>query len=36
MIDDRLEMLTTSPEWPVITLGAGDRPVVASDIWRLT
>jgi Xaa-Pro dipeptidase len=35
VIDDRLEMLTTTPEWPVITLGAGDRPVVASDIWRL-
>ena len=36
VIDDRLEMLTTTPEWPVITLGTGDRPVVASDIWRLT
>jgi Xaa-Pro dipeptidase len=36
VIDDRLEMLTTTPEWPRLTVGSGDRPIVASDIWRLT
>ncbi|HYT74724.1 MAG TPA: M24 family metallopeptidase, partial [Vicinamibacterales bacterium] len=36
VIDDRLEMLTSTPDWPSISLGTPDRPVHASDIWRLT
>ena len=38
VIDDRLEMLTTSPEWPTIALGPLDdeaRPIHASGVWRL-
>jgi len=35
VLDDRLEMLTTTPDWPVIALGTPGRPVQASDIWRL-
>ena len=35
VIDDRLEMLTTTPDWPLIALGTRDRPVQASDIWQL-
>lgn len=35
VIDDTLEMLTTTPGWPSIALGTGARPVLASDIWRL-
>jgi len=35
VLDDRLEMLTTTPDWPVIALGTPERPVQASDIWRL-
>lgn len=35
VIDDRLEMLTTTPDWPLITLGSGERPITASDVWRL-
>lgn len=35
VIGDRLEMLTTTPDWPLLTLGTAERPVVASDIWRL-
>ena len=35
VIGDRLEMLTTTPDWPVIALGTHDRPIQASDIWRL-
>jgi antitoxin VapB len=36
VIDDRVEMLTTTPEWPLIALGTAERPIKASDIWRLT
>ena len=35
VIDERLEMLTTTPEWPLIALGTGERPIQASDVWRL-
>jgi antitoxin VapB len=35
VIEDRLEMLTTTPEWPLIALGTAERPIQASDIWRL-
>jgi Xaa-Pro dipeptidase len=35
VIDDQLEMLTTSPEWPTITLGTEARPILASGVWRL-
>ena len=32
VIDDRLEMLTTTPDWPVIDIGRRSR---ASGVWRL-
>jgi Xaa-Pro dipeptidase len=35
VIDDRVEMLTSTPDWPVITLGTAQRPIRASDVWRL-
>lgn len=35
VIDERLEMLTTSPEWPALTLGTEARPILASGVWRL-
>jgi Xaa-Pro aminopeptidase len=35
VIDDRLEMLTTSPDWPTITLGTETRPIHASGVWRI-
>jgi antitoxin VapB len=36
VIDDRLEIVTSTPDWPVIPLGTAERPVQASDVWRLT
>ena len=36
VIEDRIEMLTSTPDWPSIPLGTPERPVRASDIWRLT
>jgi Xaa-Pro aminopeptidase len=36
VIDDRIEMLTTTPDWPSIPLGTPERRFQASDIWRLT
>ena len=35
VIDDRLEMLTTTPEWPMIAVGNEARPIHASGVWRL-
>ena len=35
VVDDRLEMLTTTPEWPAIALGDEARPILASGVWRL-
>jgi antitoxin VapB len=35
VIDERLEMLTTTPEWPLIALGDEARPIHASGVWRL-
>jgi Xaa-Pro dipeptidase len=35
VIDDRLEMLTTSPDWPTIALGTETRPILASGVWQL-
>jgi len=35
VIDERLEMLTTTPEWPMIALGTDERPIQASGVWRL-
>jgi antitoxin VapB len=35
VIDDKLEMLTTTPEWPMIALGTNERPIQASGVWRL-
>jgi Xaa-Pro dipeptidase len=35
VIGDHLEMLTTTPDWPLIPLGTDDRPIQASDVWRL-
>jgi antitoxin VapB len=36
VIGERLEMLTTTPGWPMMALGTRERPIAASDIWRLT
>jgi Xaa-Pro aminopeptidase len=36
VIGDQLEMLTTTPGWPLIPLGTAERRIQASDIWRLT
>jgi antitoxin VapB len=36
VIGDRLEIITTTPDWPSIPLGTADRPFLASDVWRLT
>jgi antitoxin VapB len=35
LIDDRIEMLTTTPDWPLIDLGTRDRPIKATNVWRL-
>jgi Xaa-Pro aminopeptidase len=35
VVNDTLDMLTTTPDWPLITVGTGARPIQASDIWRL-
>jgi Xaa-Pro aminopeptidase len=35
IIGDHLEMLTTTPDWPLIPLGTEDRPIQASGVWRL-
>ena len=35
VIDDRVEMLTSTRDWPMITLGTRERPILASDVWRL-
>ena len=35
VIDDRIEMLTSTRDWPMITLGTRERPILASDVWRL-
>jgi len=36
VIGNELEMLTTTPGWPLMTLGTVERPIHAPDIWRLT
>jgi Xaa-Pro aminopeptidase len=36
VIGDDVEMLTGTPDWPVISLGTDARPIRASDVWRLT
>jgi antitoxin VapB len=36
VIEDRLEVITSTPDWPSIPVGAGDRLIQASDVWRLT
>ena len=36
VIGDRLEIVTSTPDWPSIPLGTADRPFHASDVWRLT
>ena len=36
VIDDHVEMLTTTPDWPLISVGTGAQAIRASDIWRLT
>jgi Xaa-Pro dipeptidase len=35
VIDDRIEMLTMTPDWPAIALGTAERPIAASDVRRL-
>jgi len=36
VIGDTLEIITSTPDWPAIPLGTGDRLFHASDVWRLT
>ena len=36
VIDDRIDIITATPDWPSIPLGTPGRAVHASDIWRLT
>jgi Xaa-Pro dipeptidase len=36
VIDDRIDIITATPDWPSIPLGRPGRAVQASDIWRLT
>lgn len=36
VIDDRLEIVTSTPDWPAIPLGTAERRTQASDVWRLT
>jgi len=33
---DRIEIVTSTPDWPSIPLGTADRPFAASGVWRLT
>lgn len=35
VIGDEVEIVTATPDWPVIVLRAGDHPIQASDVWRL-
>jgi Xaa-Pro aminopeptidase len=35
VIDGGLEILTTTPEWPMIAVGNEARPIQASGVWRL-
>jgi antitoxin VapB len=36
VVGDTLEIVTSTPDWPSIPLGTADRPLQASDVWRLT
>ena len=35
VIGDSVEIITSTPDWPAITLGAPDRRFHAADVWRL-
>jgi antitoxin VapB len=35
VIDERIEMLTMTPDWPQIDVGTSDRAIRASNVWRL-
>jgi antitoxin VapB len=36
VVGDTLEIVTSTPDWPSIPLGAADHPFQASGVWRLT
>jgi Xaa-Pro aminopeptidase len=36
VIGDDVEMLTTTPDWPLVSVGTDARAIRASDVWRLT
>jgi len=36
VIGDHIEIVTMTPDWPLIPVGAADRRLYASDVWRLT
>ena len=35
LIDDRIDVITSTPDWPAIPLNTRDRPLSASGVWRL-
>ena len=35
LIDDRIDVITSTPDWPAISLNTRDRPLSASGVWRL-
>ena len=35
VVGDRLEIITSTPDWPSIPVGTPDRPLSASGVWRL-
>jgi antitoxin VapB len=36
VVGDRLEIVTSTPDWPSIEVGTADRPFRAAGVWRLT
>ena len=36
VVGDKLEIVTSTSDWPSIPLGTADRPFQASNVWRLT
>jgi Xaa-Pro aminopeptidase len=35
VVGDRIEIITSTPDWPAIALDTRDRPLYASDVWKL-
>ena len=36
VVGDRLEIVTSTPDWPSIEVGTADHPFKAAGVWRLT